>query len=266
MNNDPKQNLSSSLTSFNFCSPLPFFILLQLCYHFFSWLLIKNRFSPCRGLLEYDRISDGAHINGSGVSYRAECRPHKDDWPCYSQPLRVVGEQLWANERVLTRASLIEVYVCKNKCQKILNNNPKSSTNKAMHLYAIMIQKLIHTRKRIIFMRWVGILIQSSDSILLNGMVMVRSISVSNGLRVLIYHHFSTHLPLWSHCSWLTPTAPIRSDTSFSRGNWSSTLPPKQTVDHRDCSEDLPTHLKSAGELLKWHVQVDSMGKMLSEF
>ncbi len=125
VNNDPKHNPSSSLTYFNCCSPLPFFILLQLCYHF-SWLLIKNRFSPCRRLLDYDRISDGAHINGSGVSYRAECRPHKDDWPCYSQPLRVVGEQLWADEHALTRASLIEVYACKNKCKEILNNNPKS--------------------------------------------------------------------------------------------------------------------------------------------
>lgn len=168
VNNDPKQNLSSSLTSFNCCSPLPFFILLQLCYHFFSWLLIKNRFSPCRRLLEYDRISDGAHINGSGVSYRAECHPHKDDWPCYYQPLRVVWEQLWANERALTRASLIEVYVCKKVNVKQFWIITQKVLKTKSCIDAIMIQKLIHTRKIIIFMRWVGILIQSSDSILLN--------------------------------------------------------------------------------------------------
>lgn len=139
VNNDPKQNLSSSLKSFNCWSPLPFFILLQLCYHFFSWLLIKNRFSPCRRLLEYDRISDGAHINGSGVSYRAECHPHKDDWPCYSQPLRVVGEQLWANERALTRASLIEVYMCK----KI---NVKQ--------FWIITQKVLKTKSCILMQLW----------------------------------------------------------------------------------------------------------------
>lgn len=143
----PKPNLSSSLTSFNCCSSLPF-ILLQLCYHFFSWLLIKNRFSPCRGLLEYDRISDGAHINGSRVSYSAECRPHKDDWPCYSQPLRVTGEQLWADERALTRASLIKVYVCKSKCRKILNN-PKTLQNEVLKtevMHLVIMRQTIQAR------------------------------------------------------------------------------------------------------------------------